>query len=117
MKSLVFLLLVAAASAKVFERCEWARVLKSNGMDGYRGHSLANCEYQPMNNIPAGAELSAIYNVEMIILVSHIQDSIAFKNHIVDTCPIYHLFMEPHISKNVWMQHVLAHFHLSQSKD
>ncbi|XP_072228715.1 lysozyme C-like [Leuresthes tenuis] len=42
MKSLVFLLLVAAASAKVFERCEWARVLKSNGMDGYRGYSLAN---------------------------------------------------------------------------
>ncbi|KAM4528224.1 lysozyme C-like [Odontesthes bonariensis] len=42
MKSLVFLLLVAAASAKVFDRCEWARVLKSNGMDGFRGYSLAN---------------------------------------------------------------------------
>ncbi|XP_041825416.1 lysozyme C-like [Melanotaenia boesemani] len=42
MKSLVFLLLVAAANARVFERCEWARVLKSYGMDGYRGYSLAN---------------------------------------------------------------------------
>ncbi|XP_034403459.1 lysozyme C [Cyclopterus lumpus] len=42
MRSLVFLLLVAVASAKIFQRCEWARVLKANGMDGYRGHSLAN---------------------------------------------------------------------------
>lgn len=49
MRSLVFLLFVALASAKVFQRCEWARVLKSNGMDGYRGHSLANCEYQPVS--------------------------------------------------------------------
>ncbi|XP_020495699.1 lysozyme C [Labrus bergylta] len=42
MRSLVFLLLVAVASAKVFERCEWARVLKRSGMDGYRGISLAD---------------------------------------------------------------------------
>uniref|UniRef100_H2MKJ6 lysozyme n=2 Tax=Oryzias latipes TaxID=8090 RepID=H2MKJ6_ORYLA len=42
MKSLVFLLLVAGASAKVFERCQWARLLKAQGMDGYRGVSLAN---------------------------------------------------------------------------
>ncbi|XP_018531565.1 lysozyme C [Lates calcarifer] len=42
MRGLVFLLLVASASAKVFDRCEWARVLKSNGMDGYGGYSLAN---------------------------------------------------------------------------
>ncbi|KAK2818808.1 hypothetical protein Q5P01_024369 [Channa striata] len=42
MRSLVFLLLVAVASAKVFQRCEWARTLKSHGMDGYRGYSLAN---------------------------------------------------------------------------
>ncbi|KAM3599469.1 uncharacterized protein V6R79_006458 [Siganus canaliculatus] len=42
MKTLVFLLLVAVASAKVFERCEWARVLKSHGMDGYEGVSLAD---------------------------------------------------------------------------
>ncbi|XP_070780288.1 lysozyme C-like [Enoplosus armatus] len=41
MRSLVFLLLVALASAKVYERCEWARVLKRYGMDGYRGNSLA----------------------------------------------------------------------------
>ncbi|KAM6902473.1 lysozyme C-like [Xenentodon cancila] len=42
MKSLLFLLLVAVASAIKFERCEWARLLKSQGMDGYRGYSLAN---------------------------------------------------------------------------
>ncbi|CAN9504737.1 unnamed protein product [Ophioblennius macclurei] len=42
MRSLVFLLLVAMSSAKVFERCEWARVLKSQGMDGYQGISLAD---------------------------------------------------------------------------
>ncbi|KAM3599627.1 uncharacterized protein V6R79_008796 [Siganus canaliculatus] len=42
MKSLVLLLLVAVASAKVYDRCEWARVLKSYGMDGYRGISLAD---------------------------------------------------------------------------
>ncbi|XP_026153153.1 lysozyme C [Mastacembelus armatus] len=42
MNCLVFLLLVTLASAKVYQRCEWARVLKSHGMDGYRGISLAN---------------------------------------------------------------------------
>ncbi|KAI4797111.1 hypothetical protein KUCAC02_026558 [Chaenocephalus aceratus] len=42
MRSLVFLLLVALASAKVYERCEWARVLKAHGMDGYYGNSLAD---------------------------------------------------------------------------
>ncbi|XP_068190383.1 lysozyme C-like [Antennarius striatus] len=42
MKCLVFLLLVAVANARTFSRCEWARVLRSYGMDGYRGHSLAN---------------------------------------------------------------------------
>nr|BAV53528.1 c-type lysozyme [Lithochromis rubripinnis]BAV53529.1 c-type lysozyme [Lithochromis rubripinnis] len=38
----VFLLLITVASAIVFERCDWARKLKANGMDGYRGVSLAN---------------------------------------------------------------------------
>ncbi|KAM8828671.1 lysozyme C-like [Spinachia spinachia] len=42
MRGLVFLLLLAMASAKVYERCEWARVLKAYGMDGYRGYSLAD---------------------------------------------------------------------------
>ncbi|XP_022600259.1 lysozyme C [Seriola dumerili] len=42
MRSLVFLLFVAVASARVYQRCEWARILKSHGMDGYRGYSLAN---------------------------------------------------------------------------
>nr|ADL16408.1 c-type lysozyme [Oryzias melastigma] len=42
MKSLVLLLFVVGASARVFERCQWARLLKASGMDGYRGVSLAN---------------------------------------------------------------------------
>ncbi|XP_026196308.1 lysozyme C-like [Anabas testudineus] len=42
MRSLVFLLFVAVASAKVYSRCEWVRILKNSGMDGYRGYSLAN---------------------------------------------------------------------------
>nr|XP_040054537.1 lysozyme C-like [Gasterosteus aculeatus aculeatus] len=42
MRAVVFLLLVAAAGAKVYERCEWARVLKANGMDGYGGYGLAD---------------------------------------------------------------------------
>nr|AIZ00421.1 lysozyme [Anguilla japonica] len=42
MRALVFLLLVAVASAKVFERCELARTLKAAGMDGYRGVSLGD---------------------------------------------------------------------------
>lgn len=39
---LLLLLLLAAASAKVFQRCDWARVLQANGMDGYAGVSLAD---------------------------------------------------------------------------
>ncbi|XP_035247403.1 lysozyme C-like [Anguilla anguilla] len=42
MRALVFLLLVAAASAKVFERCELAKTLKAAGMDGYSGVSLGH---------------------------------------------------------------------------
>nr|ABY84356.1 c-type lysozyme [Solea senegalensis] len=42
MKCLVFMLLVALSSAKVFERCEWARKLRSHGMDGVGGYNLAN---------------------------------------------------------------------------
>lgn len=44
MKALVFLLLLAVVSARQYERCELARVMKANGMDGYGGVSLANCE-------------------------------------------------------------------------
>ncbi|KAM7328374.1 lysozyme C-2 [Alexandromys fortis] len=40
--TLGFLLLSATVQAKVYERCEFARTLKRNGMDGYRGVSLAN---------------------------------------------------------------------------
>uniref|UniRef100_A0A8C6TUH3 lysozyme n=1 Tax=Neogobius melanostomus TaxID=47308 RepID=A0A8C6TUH3_9GOBI len=37
----VFLLLCAVAvQGKVFDRCEWARLLKRSGMDNYRGVSL-----------------------------------------------------------------------------
>ncbi|KAM4719431.1 lysozyme C-like [Anableps anableps] len=43
MKSLVFLLLAAVlVDGRVFERCQWARTMKSYGMDGYWGISLAN---------------------------------------------------------------------------
>ncbi|KAM9338287.1 lysozyme C-like [Symphorus nematophorus] len=42
MRSLVFLLLVAVASSRTYTKCQWARLLKSYGMDGYRGNSLAN---------------------------------------------------------------------------
>ncbi|XP_031433021.1 lysozyme C II-like [Clupea harengus] len=42
MRAVVFLLLVAAASAKVYDHCELARTLKDAGMDGYRGVSLAD---------------------------------------------------------------------------
>ncbi|KAM6985758.1 lysozyme C II-like [Aplochiton taeniatus] len=42
MRSLVFLLLLAVASAKVYDRCELARILKASGMDGYRGNTLPN---------------------------------------------------------------------------
>ncbi|XP_034047938.1 lysozyme C-like [Thalassophryne amazonica] len=42
MRILILLLLLFFARAKVYERCEWARLLKANGMDGYCGVSLAN---------------------------------------------------------------------------
>uniref|UniRef100_A0A665TNP4 lysozyme n=1 Tax=Echeneis naucrates TaxID=173247 RepID=A0A665TNP4_ECHNA len=42
MKSLVFFVFVALASARHYERCEWARILKSNGMDDYQRISLAD---------------------------------------------------------------------------
>ncbi|CAJ1071082.1 lysozyme C [Xyrichtys novacula] len=42
MRGLVFLLLVAVASARVYERCEWARILKRHGMSGHGGVSLAD---------------------------------------------------------------------------
>ncbi|CAK6972529.1 lysozyme C-like [Scomber scombrus] len=42
MRVLVFLLLVALSSAEVYQRCQWAQVLKNYGMDGYYGISLAN---------------------------------------------------------------------------
>ncbi|CAJ1071080.1 lysozyme C-like [Xyrichtys novacula] len=42
MRGLVFVLLVAVASAKKFWQCEWAQVLRDHGMDGFNGVSLAN---------------------------------------------------------------------------
>uniref|UniRef100_A0A8C8W3J5 lysozyme n=1 Tax=Peromyscus maniculatus bairdii TaxID=230844 RepID=A0A8C8W3J5_PERMB len=45
MKALLTLglfLLSVTVQAKVYERCEFARTLKSHGMDGYLGISLAN---------------------------------------------------------------------------
>ncbi|XP_051269524.1 lysozyme C [Dicentrarchus labrax] len=57
MRSLVFLLFVALANARTYQRCEWARVLKNNGMDGYHGYSLANwvCLTQHESNYNTGA--------------------------------------------------------------
>lgn len=37
----------AAYEAKIFPKCELARKLKAEGMDGFHGYSLANCEYEP----------------------------------------------------------------------
>ncbi|NP_036903.2 lysozyme C-1 precursor [Rattus norvegicus] len=37
-----FLLLSASVQAKIYERCEFARTLKRNGMSGYYGVSLAD---------------------------------------------------------------------------
>ncbi|XP_062409475.1 lysozyme C II-like [Sardina pilchardus] len=42
MRAAVLLLLVAVASAKVYDHCELAKTLKAAGMDGYRGVSLAD---------------------------------------------------------------------------
>ncbi|XP_013889431.1 lysozyme C [Austrofundulus limnaeus] len=43
MKLLVVLLfLVVGAKGTVYKRCQWARILKDHGMDGYHGISLAN---------------------------------------------------------------------------
>uniref|UniRef100_A0A3P8WGJ8 lysozyme n=1 Tax=Cynoglossus semilaevis TaxID=244447 RepID=A0A3P8WGJ8_CYNSE len=41
-KGVVLLLLVALSSAVVYERCTWAKLLKSQGMDGFHGISLPN---------------------------------------------------------------------------
>ncbi|XP_043952007.1 lysozyme C-like [Gambusia affinis] len=43
MKVLVVLLLAAVlVDGRVFERCQWARIMKSYGLDGYQSISLAN---------------------------------------------------------------------------
>ncbi|KAM9323051.1 lysozyme C-like [Pholidichthys leucotaenia] len=42
MKCLFFLILLAVANAKIFQRCEWALELKNRGLDGFSGVSLAN---------------------------------------------------------------------------
>lgn len=42
--ALVFLF-IAANEAKVFSKCELARILKQNGLDGYYGYALGNCEF------------------------------------------------------------------------
>lgn len=39
------MLFLAAANSKIFECCEWACTLRANGIDGYYGVSLAECEY------------------------------------------------------------------------
>ncbi|KAM7123871.1 lysozyme-like protein 1 [Ciconia maguari] len=39
---LLLALLTAVTKAKVFSRCELAHLLQEEGLDGYRGYSLAN---------------------------------------------------------------------------
>ncbi|XP_053150712.1 lysozyme C, milk isozyme-like [Hemicordylus capensis] len=41
-KTFLLACIVATIQAKIFGRCELARVLKDHGMDGFRGYSLAN---------------------------------------------------------------------------
>ena len=36
--------LLTSGQAKVYSRCELARLLQDVGLDGFRGYSLANCE-------------------------------------------------------------------------
>ncbi|XP_072257434.1 lysozyme C [Pyxicephalus adspersus] len=38
----VLLLTIALSKGKTFERCELAKVMKGQGLDGYKGYSLAN---------------------------------------------------------------------------
>ena len=42
--TLGLLLLSVSVQAKVYERCELARILKNNGMAGHVGISLASCK-------------------------------------------------------------------------
>lgn len=37
--------LIMANEAKIFSRCELAYTLHEEGLDGYEGYSLANCEF------------------------------------------------------------------------
>lgn len=48
MKALVLtllFLLIAASEAKQYSRCEMGSFMKRNGMDGFRGVSVDNCEF------------------------------------------------------------------------
>ncbi|KAK7929849.1 hypothetical protein WMY93_006244 [Mugilogobius chulae] len=42
----LLVLLCAVAQGYVYERCDWARFVRDQGMDGVGGVSLAGCEYQ-----------------------------------------------------------------------
>ncbi|NXJ35494.1 LYSC1 protein, partial [Ciconia maguari] len=48
---LLLALLTAVTKAKVFSRCELAHLLQEEGLDGYRGYSLANCELQALRGL------------------------------------------------------------------
>lgn len=37
--------LLTSGQARVYSHCELARVLQDFGLEGYRGHSLADCEH------------------------------------------------------------------------
>ncbi|MBN3300744.1 LYSC protein, partial [Amia calva] len=42
MKAALLLLALASVNGMVYERCELARILQANGMDGYWGYSLGD---------------------------------------------------------------------------
>uniref|UniRef100_A0A3Q2W9M3 lysozyme n=1 Tax=Haplochromis burtoni TaxID=8153 RepID=A0A3Q2W9M3_HAPBU len=47
--SCMVLIVMKSANGKIFECCEWACTLRANGIDGYYGVSLAECEYYTSN--------------------------------------------------------------------
>lgn len=79
MKELVLALLflfIAANEAKVYTKCELASILKRNGMDGYYGYKLGNCEFTLLffstiassrfaRGIQNGADLSRISSTSL----------------------------------------------------
>lgn len=69
MRSLLVLLFLAVANAKIFERCEWACTLRANGIDGYYGVSLWESNYNTMaqNTNNDGSTDIGIFQINSLI--------------------------------------------------